>query len=317
MSSFYTPIRTSSSYLIDVNQALSNRYHDGCDPLSEFGGSDGSITPTSITPPHSPQQSPSSPYDPVPAAGVDLKVRCTHTNITGNGLRTRASYTLSVARPNGRDLTIVKRVEDFAALQKVLSKAFPGEAAALPKLPARESLISLFGPDRSMVLLRRCRCLCAYLRALLSGPMSSCDEVLECLDVAGRSSLSARLDAKRAAPLTVCTGAYSMEDVTYFKRRYAIVTSKAAFLYRHHDDDFEAILDMLEDGHRGAKLRASRLFPGKGIVFDGDGELVSKGKEVFWRIWLEGAVGDERNFSWICKGSEAAFDKWFSAIENS
>jgi hypothetical protein len=236
---------------------------------------------------------------------------------------------------------IQKRHDDFTFLDSEIRKSVGSkhQLSNLPPLPARETVLTIYGTNRSTNILKRCRQLCAYLRFVLSNEATQAVEYARDFLLLNAHSFFSNFSSvhdvvMHEGSIDVCVGCSSLSDVTYFKRRWAVYGSGGFFLYRHHDDDpqdFVACLDFNVD-LPGAVLKSERMLPG--------GKSGGKKKEEhsYWRVWLHSAEGDggmsprmvnnragslehdvryeanAKRWSIVCRGTARGCNDWMDAL---
>ena len=168
--------------------------------------------------------------------------------------------------------------------------------------------------------------LCLYLRVVLGselkGSVYARDFLL--LNKNGesfQSNFSNYLKGiKKEGSFECCFGCASLNQVSYFKRRWGVFSERGLFLYRHHDDnaeDFVACLDLREENGRTVRAEEVPAMNEK-----------RGGGECFWRVWLEegegaekgvvmgkgGGRAEEERWSVMCKGTERGRADWLCAL---
>ena len=227
---------------------------------------------------------------------------------------------------------VQKRHKDFQKLEEEMGmeRGMP-RAKELGKLPKHETVLSIYAGGVSGNVLKRCRKLCAYLRNLVGSEARDLRCVREFLGMVGedaggvgRSGVSSNFETSfreegaegeilREGYVEVCVNSTGPKDVTYFKRRYAVLLERGLFLYRHHDDDWKSFTSCLD----GGTLR---------VETGGGG---GKGHS-FWRIWVEDgegseggwggrgggkyAVGGEGGSSYFFRGTDRQRELWMEAM---
>ncbi|GMI11073.1 hypothetical protein TrRE_jg7468 [Triparma retinervis] len=267
------------------------------------------------------------------------RVRVCNTSLGGNGLQTHIIYKfefdLSVPGhgPSSFQWHVQKRHRDFQELAaRIREEGGAAMANGLGKLPKHETVLSIYAGGASGNILKRCRKLCAYLRNLVGSEGRDLRCVREFLGMAGEGRGEGKWGATsnfetsfreeggegeilREGYVEVCVNSTGTKDVTYFKRRYAVLVGGGLFLYRHHDDDWKNFKSCLD----GGEMRAERGGGGgKGFAY--------------WRIWVEEegggggqgggakgaggkyAVGGEGGSSYFFRGTDRQRDLWMEAM---
>ena len=186
---------------------------------------------------------------------------------------------------------------DFEELDSEVrsSTSSPSILTTLAEVPKRETVLTLFGGNHSSNIVKRCRKLCKYLRVLLGGDLRELpylQNFLKLQNLTGNGHLSNFQghfgSIFKEGSIEVCGGCSSLRDVTYFKRRYAVLSQGAGlFMYRHHDDLGASYVNSLDVNIvPGGVLHAERL-AGGGVWRRGK----KKSDYTYWRIWVEEGVG--------------------------
>ncbi|GMI17188.1 hypothetical protein TrLO_g2825 [Triparma laevis f. longispina] len=226
--------------------------------------------------------------------------------------------------------------------------------SSLPKLPRKETVLTLFGSNHSNNIVKRCRKLCKYLRGVLCSKMNGLPYLKIFLKlkmgerggrVGGRgggawhhlSNFQGYLGSiVKEGSFEVCVGCSTLESVSYFKRRYAALVGGGLFMYRHHDDlAKDHVSSLVTDVFMNGVLHAERIKAGK---------RRKGGREeyAYWRIWVEDGfrfgqkgyvrrqgrrgsfskvgelMGEEVDSRWscVCRGTERMCADWLEAVSS-
>ncbi|GMH81963.1 hypothetical protein TrST_g5850 [Triparma strigata] len=296
-------------------------------------------------------QTPSSAFRVPPPHSVDagrIQLRISSTSLAGNGLRTHLVYKFELSYEN-YTWWIQKKHSDFEDLDSEVRRSTNDSnlLACLPRLPKRETVLTLFGSNHSNSIVKRCRKLCRYLRGVLCSNFNNLPYLKVFLKLKNKPLGGGSGDGHlsnfqgylggivKEGSFEVCAGCSTLETVSYFKRRYAALSKAGLFMYRHHDDSAKDHVNSLPvDVFMNGVLHAEKIQAAKR----------RRGREVHahWRVWVEDGqrfgkngyafrhgrrgsfskvsnlVGEEVDSRWsiVCRGTERMCNDWLVAVSN-